>query len=328
MRARRLAFAALCAASVIAAGGYVELARRRGPAAGETTAPVVLTTRPGRPYLLVRHTGPDALFRKLLLVPLSAPQGPGYATALACERAAFAGSRGICLTEAGEGLPGYAAHVFDDTFTVRHRVRLTGLPSRTRLSPDGRFAGITVFETGHSYAGGGFSTRTTILDTATGGVIGDLEQFRITRDGRPFRAVDFNFWGVTFSADGNRFFVTLATGGTHYLVEGDVAAREGRVVRTGVECPSLSPDNARIAYKHATAPGHWQLRVYDRRTGVETALTSEQRSVDDQVEWLDDDHVVYHISGAGGADLWMLRADGSGPPTPLRDRSYSPAVVR
>ena len=72
---------------------------------------------------------------------------------------------------------------------------------------------------------------------------------RDPRDGVRFKAVDFNFWGVTFTSDSNRFFVTLATGGTKYLVEARVDSREGTVLRTGVECPSLSPDNTRLAYK-------------------------------------------------------------------------------
>jgi hypothetical protein len=197
------------------------------------------------------------------------------------------------------------------------------------VSPDGRRAGITVFEHGHSYAEGGFSTRTTIVDTIAGRVLGDLEQFTIFREAKPFHAADFNFWGVTFARDGNRFFATLASGGIKYLIEGNVDARAGRVVRTGVECPSLSPDNTRIAYKHIIRPGGtWQLRVYDLRTGIETPLTSELRSVDDQVDWLDNDNVMYHITGSRGADIWVLRTDGTQPPTMLREAAYSPAVVR
>ena len=43
---------------------------------------------------------------------------------------------------------------------------------------------------------------------------------------RASRRADFNFWGVTFARDGNRFYATLGTGGKTYLVEGDVAARQ------------------------------------------------------------------------------------------------------
>ena len=49
-----------------------------------------------------------------------------------------------------------------------------------------------------------FSTRTTIIDTIAGTVIGELESWKVTRDGQPFANKDFNFWGVTFASDGNR----------------------------------------------------------------------------------------------------------------------------
>jgi hypothetical protein len=280
--------------------------------------------------LLVRSTASDSTWRKLLVVPLSTPDGAGYPTPLECERAYFAGNRGVCLVEASEGvLTKRYADIFDEHFNRLHRIPLTGVPSRTRVSLDGRRAGITVFETGHSYAEHGFSTRTILVDTENGRVLRDLEQFTVWRDGRRFHAVDFNFWGVTFARDGNRFYATLASGGVTYLIEGDVDTGQARVLRTGVECPSLSPDNTRIAYKHLLGrPGVWQLRVLDLRSGTETALSTETRSVDDQVDWLDDSHVMYHITGARGADIWMLRTDGTEPPRLMRQYAYSPAVVR
>jgi hypothetical protein len=279
---------------------------------------------------MVRSTAPGETWRRLVLAPLAAPDTAGYATPLSCERAYFAGNRGVCLVEEADGLLiRHYADIFDEHFTRLHRLSLTGLPSRTRVSSNGRRAGITVFESGHSYAQDGFSTRTTIVDTVAGRSLGDLEQFTMWRDGKRFQAADFNFWGVTFAGDGNRFFATLASGGIKYLIEGNVDAREGRVVRTGVECPSLSPDNTRIAYKHQVgSAGLWQLRIYDIRTGADAPLTQEMRSVDDQVDWLDDEHVMYHITGSRGADIWSLRTDDTEAPRMLRQYAYSPAVVR
>ena len=323
-------FVCLCIVAALLAGGYTAVAvRRSARAAATASVGALLTTPPAPPYLLVRSTASDQTFRRLMLVPLSTPDGPGFVTPLACERAYFAGNRGVCLVEEN-GIPVRRyADVFDEQFRRLHRLPLTGLPSRTRVSRDGRRAGITVFERGHSYAEDGFSTRTTIIDTVAGHILGDLEQFTIWRDGRRFKSVDFNFWGVTFAHDGNRFFATLATGGSNYLIEGNVDEREGRVVREGVECPSLSPDNTRIAYKQMIGrSGMWQLRVYDLQTGADVPLTSESRSVDDQVDWLDDDHVMYHITGSRGADIWVLRTDGAAAPKLLREYSYSPAVIR
>ena len=94
--------------------------------------------------------------------------------------------------------------LFDANFRSRAHLPLIGLPIRTRVSPDFRWGAATVFVTGESYAGD-FTTRTTIIDLTRGEAIGDLEQFTTERDGKPFKAVDFNFWGVTFFANGDRF---------------------------------------------------------------------------------------------------------------------------
>jgi hypothetical protein len=330
-RRRIWAFVALCAAAALLAGGYTAFAVRRNARIATPDVKVALLEEaPSPPYLMVTSTASDETSRKLLLAPLSAPDHAAYATAMACDRAYFAGDRGVCLVEEASGLvTKHYADIFDERFKRLHRLPLTGLPSRTRVSRDGRRAGITVFESGHSYAQEGFSTRTTIVDTIAGRALGDLEQFTTWRDGKRFQAVDFNFWGVTFAEDGNRFYATLASGGTKYLVEGNVDARETRVVRTGVECPSLSPDNTRIAYKHMLGrAGMWQLRILDLRTGSDAPLTIETRSVDDQVDWLDDDHVMYHITGSRGADIWVLRTDNTEAPRILRQYAYSPAVVR
>ena len=75
-----------------------------------------------------------------------------------------------------------------------------------------------------------------------------------------------------------------------YLIEGSLITKEARTVRENVECPSLSPDNTRLAFKkrvsNAPGPVVWRLYSLDLATGVETRL-AETRNVDDQVEWLD-----------------------------------------
>jgi hypothetical protein len=58
-------------------------------------------------------------------------------------------------------------------------------------------------------------------------------------------------------------------------------------------------------------------------------LSTETRSVDDQVEWLDDNSILYHLTGSStAADLWVLPVDGRTRPRPLLAGAYSPAVVR
>src|SRR4029453_15321674 len=104
----------------------------------------------------------------------------------------------------------YGALLFAAGFRARHTLPLSGVPSRTRVSPDGRLAAMTVFESGHSYAAGQFSTRTTLVDFETGGVVvSDLERFTVLRDGQPIQSVDFNFWGVTFTPAGARSLWSL-----------------------------------------------------------------------------------------------------------------------
>ena len=61
--------------------------------------------------------------------------------------------------------------------------------------------------------------------------------------------IDFKYWGVTFRSNSQRFFATLGYTGTRFLVEGNADARELRVIRDNVECPSISPDERLIAFK-------------------------------------------------------------------------------
>ena len=153
-------------------------------------------------------------------------------------------------------------------FKPLHTFNLTGTPSRTRVSHDGRFAAVTVFVTGDSYNSGGFSTRTTLIDLAAEKVIGDLEDFSVIKDDQPFKKVDFNFWGVTFAPDGKKFCATLASGGKIYLVEGNVSARKLHVVREGVECPSFSPDGRTSGFQ-ITNDGRRQVSLALARSGSE-----------------------------------------------------------
>ena len=180
-----------------------------------------------------------------------------------------------------------------------------------------------MFVNGDSYAPGNFSTRTDIIDMQTGKIIAGLESFTVTRDGKPFSNKNFNFWGVTFAQDDNRFYATLGSGAATYLVQGDLQARTMKVITDHVECPSLSPDGTRIAYKRSlNSHGSWRLYVLDLKTLKKTPL-AETASVDDQVEWLDNSHVSYWLH----SDTWSVPADGSGTPTKLLTDASSAVLV-
>jgi hypothetical protein len=228
---------------------------------------------------------------------------------LACERVYYAAEHGICMAIAESGVD-YVATLFDSGFQPTQTIRLTGLPSRARVSGDGRYGAMTVFVSGDAYldSSTAFSTRTYILDMSSGDVIGQLERFTVTKEGQPFDAVDFNFWGITFARDPDRFFATLGTGKHHYLVEGSVEDQSLKVLRDGVECPSLSPDGKQIGYKSRLGDeNRWRLRVLDLSTLADHEV-AETRSIDDQVEWLDNETLVY----SDGRNVYTAPADGSG----------------
>ena len=283
---------------------------------------------------LVRHTGLDRSHGFLAVETELPGERTREATPLMCHRVHFAAGHGSCLMVEREFFTTYTAVLFDAGFRPRHRIPLNGIPSRTRVSPDGRHAAITVFVSGHSYADSLFSTETSIVDTDTGeSIVANMEELPVVRDGQPFYSLDFNFWGVTFAADGDRFFATLGTGGVMYLVEGSLADRTIRVVTDGIECPALSPDETRVAFKKRMPGGgkpHWRPHVLDLET-LEATPLGEARSVDDQVEWLDDEHILYTLPeqiGSPIADVWVLPADGSGGPEIFLEQASSPTVLR
>jgi hypothetical protein len=229
------------------------------------------------------------------------------------------------------GAPGgFEIAVLNATMTVTRRIPLVGVPSRARVSASGRMISWTVFVTGDSYNGGRFSTQSGILDTRDNTLAGTLEDFTVTIDGKPYTAQDLNFWGVTFTAGDNLFYATMSTTEHRYLVEGDFAARTFRVLHDNVECPSLSPDASRIAYKKRISddPAHlWQLTVLDLSTMEEVPL-AETRNVDDQAAWLDSGTIGYAIAkGGNGADVWTVAADGTGTPRLIAPNAESPAAL-
>jgi len=217
----------------------------------------------------------------------------------------------------------------------RHSIKLEGSPSRTRVSADGRLGAVTVFVTGqnHGYSSASFSTRTSLIDMASGEELTDLEKFTTWKDGVKFHAADFNFWGVTFAKDSNMFYATLKTDGKTYLVQGDLGLRKLTVLHENVECPSLSPNNRLIAYKKRTGPdlAPWTIHVLDLSTMTEHAIKAETRSVDDQLEWLDETHVLYGMrrsSQSALSDVWVAPIDDSGPAKVFIAEGDSPIVVK
>ncbi|MFE1885228.1 TolB family protein [Streptomyces diastatochromogenes] len=320
----------------VGTGSVLYAAHRSGmrdqqQADGPTVRTGTVSLRPtdGR-RLLVRNLAWGPKRDEIATVPADDPQGPRTVSGVKCLRFHAAAGTGICLQAVHGPLEDtYRAVVLDSHLRELHRFPVPGIPTRARVSPSGHMVAWTVFVSGDSYSGTNFSTRTAIVDTRTWKIDDNLETFHVVKDGRPYRAADTNIWGVTF-ADDNRFYATLATGGRTYLVRGDVTARTLTTLHRNVECPSLSPDGTRIAYKKrvkgASPDAPWRLYVLNLRTMKETA-TAERRNIDDQALWADGSTLVYALPGDYGSDLWTVPADGSGTARRLMTSALAPAYL-
>ena len=332
-RVRLVAFAVVVVLATVGAVGYVVLTARGQPSTDAASVRgASATSASPRPadYIAFRRTTVDAGYGTVGTVPLADPSVAPAGTELSCERLHMSPTSGVCLQVDRSAVTTARVLLLRGDMSVRHTLATPGVPSRARVSPDGRWAATTTFVVGHSYAQGGFSTQTEIYDMASGRSLGNVERFAISRRGRPYAAEDVNVWGVTFSRDGRSFYATVMTGGRKYLSRGDVGARTLAMLDVPAECPSLSPDGRRLAYKSATGPTTWEVRVRVLADGSETVVDAP-RSVDDQIEWLDDERVVFGLAppqGGATADVWVAPADGSGPAEVLVPAAWSPAVVR
>lgn len=319
-RARVTLAAATTVLLAAVAIGYVRLAKDRADAP-DTVPAAAVTLDPGPRLLVVTD-------RHAATVARGEPSGARQVSGVECVRVYAAAGTGVCIQP--ETAWSYQLVVLDRELRPSRSFAVPGLPNRARVSASGRMVAWTTFVGGDSYSSGGFSTRTGILDTRTGTLVTTLEEFAVTREGRAYRNADVNFWGVTFTADDNTFYATMSTAGRRYLVHGDFAARTVRTVTDNVECPSLSPDGTRIAFKQAVGGDPqrgWRLSVLDLATMAVTNL-AETNSVDDQAAWLDDRTVAYTLRGPDGTpSIWSVPADGTGSPTLLLDQAESPAAL-
>jgi hypothetical protein len=338
MLRRNLIFALLCLASAITLAAYIHWTRSGGAdnasEASKSAAQPVESAADSSMRIFFRYNGVDNHYGRLAFAPYRRLDQPHFIETLSCEVAHVAGGRGICLAANRGLLTTYAAKLFDaKTFKIIGEFPLKGVPSRCRMSFDGKLAALTMFVSGHGYESVNFSTQTLLIEVDNGRALADLEEFKVTRDGRHFSNKDFNFWGVTFTPDAQHFYATLSTNRQHFLVKGDIAKRSAEVIHENVECPSLSPNASRIAYKRRfLIDGRvlWQLHILDLKTKQETPL-GERRSVDDQLEWLDNDYVLYSLpesetGSSASTSIWLAAADGASDPKLLLRKAYSPSV--
>ena len=293
-----------------------------------TAQPVDL---PDGPRLVFRTTTIGDDYGKVAVVPLSRPRSRPVISGVDCERIDATATGASCLH--GVAAEGNTVEWLDldAGLGVTGGVVRTGIPSRTRMSDDGRLTASTLFVTKHEYMQDGFATATEIRNS-DGTSHGNLEDFQLVLDGEEVEPDDRNVWGVSF-IDDTRFYATVGTGGVDYLVEGDLESRTLTATREGVECPALSPDGRHLAYKvdRPTTPVTWSIAVLDLGTGIETVLAGEVANVDDQVEWLDGDTLLYGLARAdepGVTDIWSLKIRPNAKPQLFRPEAWSPSVVR
>ncbi|MFC7491297.1 MULTISPECIES: hypothetical protein [unclassified Knoellia] len=337
-RTRGVAFTVLVAVVVGVTVVYLLVAARSRGDLAAATLPSTSPATTGRSdledpdgYIAFRRTTNDAAYGTVGTVPYDEPGAlPAPRQHLSCERIHLSRRGGVCIDVDRAAVTTARVLLLEPDLTVRHTLSTPGIPSRARVSPDGRWAATTTFVFGHSYAGGRFSTQTEIYDMVSGTSSGSLEKFQISHRGKPYRASDVNVWGVTFPATGSSFYATIMTGGKKYLAKGLIDQRTIVMVDVAAECPSLSPSGELLAYKSATGPTTWEVKVRRLADGSEVVVETS-RSVDDQIEWLDDGRVLFGLAPPGGgatADVWVAPADGSRPAELLIRGAWSPAVVR
>ncbi|SDM19806.1 hypothetical protein SAMN04488074_11829 [Lentzea albidocapillata subsp. violacea] len=249
-------------------------------------------------------------------------------TELVCQRFYAAGGTSVCLKLSGPG-PTYSAEVSRDGKAVR-TIPLPGIPSRAKVSQSGNVVSWTSFVTGDSYSvPGGFSTRTGFYDLRTGETAESLEHFAATVEGALHTASDVNYWGLTVASDDKTFYATLASGGFTWLVKGDLVAKSVTTLRRDAECPSLSPDGTKVAYKKRIGRlGPWDLAVLDLATNTETRLPGTA-GIDDQATWLTAGELAFAAvpKDAKLPAVHVVPADGSQPARVLISDATSPSPV-
>ncbi|MGX1160601.1 hypothetical protein FBY31_1030 [Arthrobacter sp. SLBN-100] len=291
------------------------------------------TELPKGSYVLFRNTAAGQGYGMAATVPAADPSGPRSIGGAACDRVYATGINVVCLSTNRGLVTSFEASIYGAGWQRLQAWALPGIPSRTRASGAGLVA-TTVFVTGHSYAGTGFSTETAIRGLDGAVKAGNLEEFALLVNGQQITGSERNIWGVTFvPGQPDAFFATAAASGRHWLVRGSIAGRTLTAVHDGVECPSISPDGTRVAFKKGMGSGitpYWKAAVLDLASGKETVL-GESRSIDDQIEWLNDSFLLYGLpreGEAGDSDVWRIPADGGAGPRLYIEHAWSPSVVR
>ena len=156
-------------------------------------------------------------------------------------------------------------------------------------------------------------------------------ELAVERQGRPFKHQDFNFWGVTFARDSNTFYATVSSGGVFYLVRGDATTRRGRGHRRRCRMPFALARQPPAGVQEASddqRPADLAAGAVRSRQRTHDLVSGETRSVDDQVEWLDDQRILYSTPSPDrpGSMTVSVASVDEGSTTQLLADAYSPSA--
>ncbi|KAG1649997.1 hypothetical protein GQR58_028484 [Nymphon striatum] len=154
-----------------------------------------------------------------------------------------------------------------------------------------------------------------------------------TADDAKYGSANSKYWGLSF-VDNNDFYITGWFGDGPEIMSGSLDTMVVKPTGFDGSCPSLSPDGKTLVFKESRAEGGFDLVAVDLATNDKWIL-GETRSVDDQVEWLDNDTILYAVHPDGGDkpvqpefDIWMLDIAEGSEPVLFLPNADSPAVVR
>ena len=259
-------------------------------------------------------------------------QGTRQSTNLECVRLDLNANGGICLDDTSGLGGGGRGLVLGPDLNPSLRFGIN-LPSRAAASPDGEIVAWTGFAVGHSYLDvGEFATTTQLIEVERG--IGANLESSFATFGLDNTLIDDetrNFWGVTF-VDSETFYATIGIGEDTSIVQGSIANSRMQVVHENATCPEVSPDGSTLVVKERRDGDFFQLVAINTTTGERRDLP-EARTVEDQVEFLDDSTIIYGLPNeAEGTesqpawDIWSLDLNGGSPQLiiPFAD---SPAAI-
>lgn len=255
-----------------------------------------------------------------------------------CDRVHVGGGVGVCAAPLGGALGGWETLLFDASTPGMPILsdHSSPLPSRARVSADGSIVSTTSFVSGRSYEdiGGDTSTIVVFVEVANNRLTG-MTQYQSSAQ-LQFADSSAQYWGASFADPaGETFYATAHYGTGPVVVHGRVAEQTVSEPLLDGSCPSVSPDGTRLVYKAMRPGGGFDLTVYDIESG-ESRQLNETRSVDDQVEWLDDNTILYALHPEGESDelvdpsfdIWKLSLDEDAVPELIIPAASSPAVVR